>query len=107
VLWRIWVRATGVQAGVELAAPGAGEPVTDDVTGGHLNGGGAVEGGERRSGAEAAESPGRARILPASRFPIPCSWVRVLAWTAGVISVVVAVMRRSSRRISVISSLVS
>jgi hypothetical protein len=51
--------------------------------------------------------PTRARILPASRFRIRCSWVTVLAlaWTAVVISLAVVVMRRSIRRISAIRSL--
>jgi hypothetical protein len=60
-----------------------------------LAGGGAQIGGME---------PDQARILPATRFPIPQSWVKVLslAWTAVVISVVV---RWSRRRVWAISPL--
>ena len=54
-------------------------------------------------------SPTRARIFPAVRSPMPRSSVRVLrlAWTAAVISVLAAAMRRSRWRISVMSSAAS
>jgi len=46
-----------VQAGVQLAVPGPGQAVADDVAGRHFDGSGAVERGERRGGAEPADGP--------------------------------------------------
>ena len=54
----------GVQAAVELAVPGAGESVAHDVSGGHLDGGGAGVGGERGGGAEAVHVPDPGEDLP-------------------------------------------
>jgi hypothetical protein len=44
-----------VQAGIELAVSGAGEPVAHDVAGGHLDQGGAGVGSKRRRGAESTD----------------------------------------------------
>jgi hypothetical protein len=44
-----------VQAGVQLPIPGPGQAVTNPVAGGHLDRRGAVERGERGSGAESGD----------------------------------------------------
>ena len=54
-----------MEAEVELAVAGAGEPVADNISGGDLDRGGAGVGGERGCGAETLMSPTRPRILPA------------------------------------------
>jgi hypothetical protein len=44
-----------VQAGIELAVSGSGQPVAHDVTGGHLDRRGAGVGSKRRRGRESAD----------------------------------------------------
>ena len=44
-----------VEAEVELAVAGAGEPVSDNVSGGHVDWGGTGVGGERGGGAESID----------------------------------------------------
>jgi hypothetical protein len=56
-----------VQAGVELAVPGAGESAAHDKTGGHLDRCGAGVGGERRRGAERGDVPDRGEDLCRAR----------------------------------------
>ncbi len=58
-----------VQARVELAVSGPGEPVAHDITGGHLDRGGAGVGGERRRRAEPGDVPDPGEDLPGGQIP--------------------------------------
>ncbi|HEX8934656.1 MAG TPA: hypothetical protein VF788_10800, partial [Pseudonocardiaceae bacterium] len=61
--------ATGVQAMVELAIPGAGEAVADDVAGGGLDRRGAGVGGKRRGGAEPVDGADQGEDLAGEQVP--------------------------------------
>ena len=99
-----------MQAEVELAVAGAGEPVADNISGGHVDRGGAGVGGERGGGAESIDGADAAEDLARRQGTDLHSSVRVVpeavtaAWD--VVSAALA-MRRSSWRISATRSVAS
>ena len=98
-----------VQAMVELAIAGAGEPVADDIAGGGLDGGGAAVGGKRRGGAEPIDRADHSEDLAGqqSADAVHLGQGGTAGGDGGLICAVVAVMRSSSRPISLIKSLAS
>ena len=95
-----------VEAEVELAVAGAGEPMPDNISGGHVDRGGAGVGGERRRGAESidgadpAEDLARGQGADAAQFGESGAGGGDRVW----ISAAALAMRRSSWRISVTRS---